>query len=72
MSGVLRAYSLADVLGTLNSQSSGGASSATGTVTGVGFFSEADESVPMGDTVTAAAAVPAGWDGGVWGATVWS
>lgn len=71
MPGVLRPYSLADVLGTLNTQSSA-STATTGTITGVGFFAEADESMPMADTVTGSAAVPATWDHGVWGATVWS
>lgn len=70
MPGVLRPYTLADVLATINQQST--ATSATsGSVTGVGFFEEADEAVPVADSATATASAPAGWDAGVWGATLW-
>lgn len=69
MPGVIRPYTLADVLGTINSQAT--ASNALTTATGVGFFSEADETVPLADSATATAAAPAGWDAGVWGATLW-
>lgn len=70
MPGVLRPYTLADVLATINQQSSA-SSVVSGSVTGVGFFSEADETVPLADSATATAGTPAGWDSGVWGATLW-
>lgn len=68
MAGVLRPYTIADVIGTLNEQ--------TGLtdpeiVTGVGAFAEADETIPAADTAFITAAAPAGWDQGQWGATQW-
>lgn len=70
MAGVLRPYTLADVLGTINLAATANVA-ASGSVTGVGFFSEADETLPLTDSATATAAAPAAWDAGVWGATLW-
>ncbi len=68
-SGVLRPYTLVDVLGTLNQQSQ----QQTGTtISGLSGFAEADESATVGDAVTASAQTPPGWDQTTWGAAVWA
>lgn len=68
MPGVFRPYTLTDILGTIQQQAIGD----TGTsVSGVGYYAEADESVTLADSATATAQVPATWDGGVWGAAEW-
>ena len=69
-SGVLRPYTLVDVIGALNSQNSQQQGSQT--VNGLGDFGEVDESVPVVDSVTATAQVNPGWDQGQWGAFTWS
>lgn len=69
MPGVLRPYTLVDVLGAMNSQVQG--AQQTELLSGVGSFAEADETVTMADSATIAHSAPAGWDAGVWGATSW-
>lgn len=68
MPGVIRPYTLADVLGTLNQQST----TTTDTVAGLGTLVEADEGVPLADAATATIQRIATWDNGVWGALSWS
>ena len=69
MPGVYRPYTLTDVLGTIQQQAIGD----TGTsVSGVGYFAEADETVPAGDSATATVQPPATWDNGTWGAFSWA
>jgi hypothetical protein len=70
MPGVLRPYTLADVLGAMNSQVQG--AQQTELLSGVGSFAEADETVVLADSATGGHAAPAAWDAGVWGATQWS
>lgn len=71
MPGVLRPYTLADVLGTINGQQAQQGQAAQ-IVTGVGFFAEANETVPLADSMTTTVQALPGWDGGVWGALSWS
>jgi hypothetical protein len=65
---VLRPYTLADVLGTLNQQNT---AAVQAVVSGIGAFAEDDETIPTSDGAFITAAAPAGWDQGQWGATLW-
>jgi hypothetical protein len=69
MPGVFRPYSLSDVLGAIQQQAIGATDTS---VSGVGYFAEADESVPLADSATATAQVPTTWDNGTWGAFSWT
>jgi hypothetical protein len=66
--GAFRPYTLTDVLGALQQQAIGNTDTS---VSGVGYFAEADETVPMADSVTMTVAAPATWDNGVWGGFSW-
>lgn len=68
MPGVIRPYTLADVLGTLNQQST----TTTDTVAGLGTLTEADDGLPLADAATITIQTVATWDNGVWGALSWS
>lgn len=71
MSGVVRPYTLADVLGALSDQI--GATTSTTTVQSLGQFVEDDESVTSAEvTPTLTVAANAGWDQGVWGGFGWN
>lgn len=71
MSGIVRPYTLADVLGTINDQLSAQTSSTA--ITALGQFAEVDETVPSAElTPTVTVAAVAGWDQGVWGGFQWS
>lgn len=72
MPGVIRPYSLVDVLQTLN-QNQGNQSATVGAnTTAFGVIAEVDDNVtPTGDTGTATHSAPAGWDQGQWGSTSW-
>jgi hypothetical protein len=68
MPGVIRPYTLVDVLGTLNQQSTQNA----GSFTGLATFGEADETLGAIDSVTATLnTTPATWDNGAWGQFTW-
>lgn len=71
MPGVLRPYTLSDVLGTLNAQNQDAQQGAV-VVDGIGTFAEADETAAAADSATATHAAVPGWDGGQWGATQWA
>lgn len=68
MPGVVRPYTLADVIGTINAQQN----QQDEMINLVGSFAEADETAPASDSAFGTAAVPTAWDAGVWGATQWS
>lgn len=74
MPGVIRPYTLTDVLATIN-QSAQNANANTGlSATVYSVIAEADESVlatSIADSATTTAAAPTGWDQGQWGATQW-
>lgn len=75
MPGVIRPYTLTDVLSTITGQA-GQAGSATigANSTTFGIVAEADESIPAGsmaDTAATIPAVPAPWDRAIWGMTSW-
>lgn len=76
MPGVIRPYTLTDILATINNQNGQSASGTTGAATVTfGIIAEADESIPgtsIADSATTTSAVSAGWDQTVWGATSWS
>jgi hypothetical protein len=76
MPGVIRPYTLVDLLGAINGQSQASTSTTTGaSATGFGVVAEADEQITSaqvadsagGQVVTAAP----GWDQEVWGAWAW-
>jgi hypothetical protein len=69
MPGVFRPYTLADVLGSIQQQALGDTATS---VSGVGYFAEADESVPLADSVTGTAQLPSTWDNGEWGQFSWA
>lgn len=72
MPGVIRPYTLTDVLATINQNvtnqnATTGANSST-----FGVIAEVDDTVtPTGDTGTATHSPPAGWDQGQWESTSW-
>jgi hypothetical protein len=70
--GVVRAYNLTDVLQTMSDATGNVAQQLTGSVTGIGIVVEADEPAVSGDTATAGATIPQGWDQGVWAGVGWS
>lgn len=70
MPGVFRPYTLVDVLGTLNQQTTGQDTSQT--VTGLGYFGETDETTTFADSWTSTLQTPATWDNGTWGAFTWA
>jgi hypothetical protein len=70
MPGVVRPYTLVDVLGTLNSQSQGSSNVAT-TISGLGYFAEADETVSSTDSASTLVTANLGWDQGAFNAITW-
>lgn len=70
MPGIVRPYTLRDVLGAINDQLGAQQQAAT-SITGLGFFGEADETLAATDAVSDAVTAPLGWDGGTWGAIQW-
>lgn len=68
MPGVFRPYTLTDVLGQLNEQNS---QQQDTSISGVGFFAEADESATLTDSWTTTVQTPPGWDATVWGSFTW-
>lgn len=76
MPGVIRPYTLQDLLGALNGQSQGSSDTTTGAAsTGFGVIAEADESIPatsVTDTATGLLVTSApGWGGLTWGGFSW-
>lgn len=72
MPGVIRPYTLTDVLQTLNQNQSGqGATTGASTVQ-FGVIGEADEpSTLTADSATATHSATPGWDAGYWGSVAW-
>jgi len=68
-SGVLRPYSVADVIGSLSDGISSLAASSTGA--GTGYFLEADEALGITDSATVTAQANPAWGGGYWGQFTW-
>ena len=70
--GVLRPYTLIDVLGALNGQSQAGTSTSTGaSATAFGQVGEANEQITAADSAFGTVRSAPGWDQGVWGAATW-
>lgn len=69
MPGVYRAYTWVDILQSLSGQSQSTADTST---SGVGFFSEADETVPCADAAATLVAVSIGWDQAGWSSFAWA
>jgi hypothetical protein len=69
MPGVFRPYSLVDILGTLNDQSSQPVGSEI--VNGLGYFAEVDETITSADSAFTSVQLPPGWDQSVWGGFLW-
>lgn len=67
--GILRPYTLPDILGSL----SDGISSLAGNSTsaGTGFFLEADEVIGVTDSATVTTQANPAWGNGQWGQGVW-
>ncbi len=69
MPGVFRPYTLVDVLGVLNDQST---QQQTGTVAAaVAVFAQTGEGTTVRDTVTTTVQANPAWDTGVWGSVTW-
>lgn len=69
MPGVFRPYTLVDVLGTINQQSS----APTGaTISGLGLFAETDEEFTITDAMTGAVQTNPVYDAGTWGTCAWA
>ena len=68
MPGVNRPQTLTDVLGIISGQATGNTSTS---VSGVGYFLEADDQAAVADTVSLSAGVNPAWGGGTWGAVTW-
>lgn len=69
MPGVYRPYTLVDVLGTITDQAT---QSQDTSVSGIGFFAEADETTILTDSWTSTVQTNSVWDAGVWGAVSWA
>lgn len=69
MPGVFRPYTLVDVLGTINQQSS----APTGaTITGLGQFGETDDAATLSDSMTGTIQTNPVYDAGTWGTFAWA
>lgn len=68
MPGVLRPYTLTDILGSLQQSAQGDTDTS---VSGVGYFAEADDVVSLSDSATALVQAPATWDNGNWCQFTW-
>jgi hypothetical protein len=66
--GVFRPYTLADILGALNDQST---QQLGDTINGLGQFGETAESFNVTDTVTSTVTTNPTWGNGTWGFFTW-
>jgi hypothetical protein len=68
--GIYRAYTWADILGSLYGQNTSTADTST---SGVGAIAEVDETLVIADSAATLVAAPAGWDQQVWSClSVWN
>lgn len=72
MPGVYRPSTLADVINVLNGGNDSSGAGQGSSVTGLSYFTEVDEAMPLADTVTASAQANATWNSATWGAFGWS
>lgn len=68
-SGILRPYTLSDVLGSMST--SIGALSASSTAAGTGFFTEADEVIGLTDMASLSTQGNPAWEAGQWSGFTW-
>lgn len=67
MPGVIRPYTLVDILGTISGQNSQGNQGNTALTTPLSAVAEVDETVTSADSATALSSAAKGWDQEVWG-----
>lgn len=74
MPGVLRPYTLVDVLSTIYNQNGQGSTgnTATALTAPLSAVAEADEPAVLGDSAFASSQTNIAWDQGVWSAGSWS
>lgn len=72
MPGVLRPYTLVDVLSTINNQNGVGNTNPTVLTVPLSEVGEVDEAATMGDSAFASSQTNITWDQGVWSAGSWS
>lgn len=70
MPGIFRPYTLVDVLGTINDQST--QTTANDIIDGLSDFAEVDETFPITDSATGTVQANPAWDSGTWGTFTWS
>jgi len=72
MPGVFRPYTLVDILGTMNDQST--QQTANDVTDGVGDFGETNETFSVGESVTGSVVVLSQvfWDNATWGTFTWT
>lgn len=69
MAGLVRPYTLADIINQLNEQST----QQQGSIVPLqGFFSQTNENMALTDTVTTVVAANPVWDSGNWGLVTWA
>lgn len=71
MPGVLRPYTLVDVLAAINDQAGQQQMGATALTAPLSTVAEADEQVTASDSAAVTAQVSPGWDQGVWAGASW-
>lgn len=73
MPGVLRPYTLVDILGTINDQNGLGSQGSSTTLTvPLSAVAESDETTTASDSAFAQSQTNITWDQGVWSACTWS
>lgn len=72
MPGVIRPYTLTDVLQTMNQNTMNQGATVGANSTTFGVIAEVDDvTTPLGDSGAVTHSVPAGWDQGQWGSVSW-
>ena len=69
MPGVFRPQTLTDVLNVIQQQAIGNTDTS---VSGVGYFAEADDQMALSDSASATVQANPSWNGGQWGTGTWS
>lgn len=68
MAGLVRPYTLSDIIQQLNEQST----AAQGSIVPLqGFFSDTDENMTMTDAMATTVGANPAWDAGTWGMVAW-
>jgi hypothetical protein len=71
MPGVVRPYTLVDVLSTIYNQTSTLSQQLNGTAGSIGIIGEADEPITSGDSAVSGVSSNLGWDQGSFNAVSW-